>query len=204
LLFVPTIFDRILPGLTWACGVNGSTDFRAHLALSGRGGRRQEPQILKGCPTNFSDTRRIRSEYQKEIKPVARRILAVGFVLPLLLADQAKAARPIVTIQGTRDADGYLYVALFSTPDGFPDGNFSDRHMKLKAAPEPVSVVFDDLAPGIYAVGTDHDETITAVWTPISSGIRKKATRCRMGSAPCSAVLGSSMPVFLSAVKMPT
>jgi uncharacterized protein (DUF2141 family) len=30
--------------------------------------------------------------------------------------------------------------------------------MKLKAAPEPVSVVFDDLAPGIYAVGTYHDE----------------------------------------------
>jgi uncharacterized protein (DUF2141 family) len=30
--------------------------------------------------------------------------------------------------------------------------------MKLKAAPEPVSVVFDDLAPGIDAVGTCHDE----------------------------------------------
>jgi uncharacterized protein (DUF2141 family) len=89
---------------------------------------------------------------------VTRRNLALGFVLSLVLAAQAQAARLIVTIQGTRDADGYLYVALFSKPDGFPDGNFSHRHMKLKATPEPVSVVFDDLAPGIYAVGTYHDE----------------------------------------------
>jgi uncharacterized protein (DUF2141 family) len=111
-------------------------------------------------PTNFSHTQRIRSEYQptERGRSVVRRILAVGFALPLLLAGQAQAARLIVTIQGARDADGYFYVALFSRPDGFPDGNFSDRHMKLKASTEPVSVVFDDLAPGIYAVGTYHDE----------------------------------------------
>jgi uncharacterized protein (DUF2141 family) len=89
---------------------------------------------------------------------VARRILTVGFALPLLLAGHAQASRLIVTIQGTRDADGYLYVALFSRPDGFPDGDFSIRHMKLKATPGPVSVVFDGLAPGMYAVGTYHDE----------------------------------------------
>jgi uncharacterized protein (DUF2141 family) len=92
------------------------------------------------------------------MKPMARRILLVGFLLLLLLTGQAQAARLIVTIQGTRSADGYLYVALFSKPDGFPDGDYSIQHTKLTAAAETLSVVFDDLAPGIYAVGADHDE----------------------------------------------
>jgi uncharacterized protein (DUF2141 family) len=83
---------------------------------------------------------------------------AVGFVLSLLLAGQAQAARLIVTIEGTRDADGYLYVVLFAKPDGFPDGDYSVQHIKLKAAPKPLTVVFDDLAPGAYAVGAYHDE----------------------------------------------
>jgi uncharacterized protein (DUF2141 family) len=52
----------------------------------------------------------------------------------------------------------YLYVALFSKPDGFPDGDYSIQHTKLTAAAETLSVVFDDLAPGIYAVGAYHDE----------------------------------------------
>ena len=30
--------------------------------------------------------------------------------------------------------------------------------MKLKAAPQPLTVVFDDLAPGTYAVGAYHDQ----------------------------------------------
>ena len=89
---------------------------------------------------------------------MARRILAVGFVLSLLLAGQAQAARLIVTIEGIRDADDYLYVALFAKPDGFPDGDYSVQHMKLKAAPKPLTVLFDDLAPGTYAVGAYHDE----------------------------------------------
>lgn len=89
---------------------------------------------------------------------MARRILAVGFVLSLLLAGQTQAARLIVTIEGTRDADGYPYVALFAKPDGSPDGDYSIQHIKLKAAPKPLIVAFDDLAPGTYAVGAYHDE----------------------------------------------
>jgi uncharacterized protein (DUF2141 family) len=91
-------------------------------------------------------------------RSVATRILLLGFVVSLFLAHQAQAARLIVTIEGTRNADGYLYVALFSKPDGFPDGDYSARHTKLKAAAEALTVVFDDLAPGTYAVGAYHDE----------------------------------------------
>jgi uncharacterized protein (DUF2141 family) len=94
----------------------------------------------------------------EEVKPVVRGILIIGSIVPLLFAGAAQSAQLIVTIQGTRSADGYLYVALFSRPDGFPDGNYSIQHMKLKAAPEPLTVVFNDVAPGTYAVGTYHDE----------------------------------------------
>lgn len=89
---------------------------------------------------------------------MARRILAVGFVLSLLLAGQAQAVRLIGTIEGTRDVDGYPYVTLFANPDGFPDGDYSVQDIKLKAAPKPLIVVFDDLAPSTYAVGAYHDE----------------------------------------------
>ena len=135
---------------------------------------------------------------------MATSILAVGFVLSLLLAGQAQAARLIVTIEGTRDADGYLYVALFAKPDGFPDGDYSVQHMKLKAAPKPLTVVFDDLAPGTYAVGAYHDENNNGRLDTDLSVIQWKATRCRMVSELYSAVLGSSMLPFLSAAKMPT
>jgi uncharacterized protein (DUF2141 family) len=89
---------------------------------------------------------------------MARKILAICFVLPLLLAGEANAARLFVTIRGTHSADGYLYVALFSKPDGFPDGDYSAQHMKLKAADQTLTAVFDGLVPGIYAVGAYHDE----------------------------------------------
>ena len=89
---------------------------------------------------------------------MARRILTVGIAVLFLLAGQAQAAKLIVTIEGTRNADGYLHVALFSKPDGFPDGNYSVQHTKLKAAAETLTVIFDDLAPGTYAVGAYHDE----------------------------------------------
>jgi uncharacterized protein (DUF2141 family) len=98
---------------------------------------------------------------------VARRILAAGFVHLLLLGGQARAARLIVTIEGTRDADGYLCVALYAKPDGFPEGDYSVRHMKLKAAPKPLTVVFDDLAPAPMRLAPTTTKTITAGSTPI-------------------------------------
>ena len=89
---------------------------------------------------------------------MATRIFSLGLVVAVLLAGQAEAAKLIVTIQGMRNADGYLYVALFSKPDGFPDGDYCAQHTKLKASAESLTVVFDDLMPGIYAVGAYHDE----------------------------------------------
>jgi uncharacterized protein (DUF2141 family) len=104
-------------------------------------------------------------------------------LIALLLTGQAQDARLIVTIQGTRDADGYLYVALFSKPDGFPDGDYSTGHTKLKAAAETLTVVFNGLAPDTYAVDAYHDENNNCRLDTEFIGYPRKATRCRMGSA---------------------
>jgi uncharacterized protein (DUF2141 family) len=76
----------------------------------------------------------------------------------VLAAGHAQAARLVVTIQNVHSDKGNLYVALFSKPDEFPDGDYADRHLKLKASKHPITVVFDHLAPGSYAVGAYHDE----------------------------------------------
>ncbi len=81
-----------------------------------------------------------------------------GFVLSTAHASEAQAARLVVTIQGTHSPDGYVLVALFSKPEGFPDGDFSIQHTKVKAATEGLTVLFDNVAAGTYAVGAYHDE----------------------------------------------
>ena len=68
----------------------------------------------------------------------------------------------------------------FSKPDGIPDGDYSIQHTKLKAAAETLSVVFDDLAPGTYAVGAYHDENNNSRLDTDFIATQPKATRCRM------------------------
>lgn len=81
---------------------------------------------------------------------------ALGF--SLALAGQVQAARLVITIQGIRSDSGYVFVALFSKPEGFPDGNYSTQHTKVKAAIAGLTVVFDNIEAGAYAVGAYHDE----------------------------------------------
>jgi len=81
-----------------------------------------------------------------------------GLVVLTFLAGSAQAARLVVEIEGIRSASGSVYVALFSKPEGFPDGNFCDQHMKIAAAAKPLTVIFDNVTPGNYAVGAYHDE----------------------------------------------
>ncbi len=86
-----------------------------------------------------------------------RALLPLVFLL-LWPGARAEAARVVVVIDGLRSAAGDVYVALYSKPDQFPDGDYSDRHVKVKASTAPISVVFDELQPGLYAVGAYHDE----------------------------------------------
>lgn len=87
-----------------------------------------------------------------------RLLLPLALLLLPLLAARAEAARIVVTVDGVRSAKGDVVVALYSKPDAFPDGDYSDAHTIVKASTAPIIVVFDHLRPGTYAVGAYHDE----------------------------------------------
>ena len=82
--------------------------------------------------------------------------LALAFAL--FIAGPASAARIIVTINGLHSAQGNIFVGLYSNPREFLNGNRCDRFIKVKASTAPVTVAFDNLQPGAYAVGAYHDE----------------------------------------------
>ncbi len=84
--------------------------------------------------------------------------LLLSLALLVCFGASAEAAKIVVTIDGLHSAKGDVYVALYSKPDEFPDGDYSDQHLKVKASVSPITVVFDHLRPGTYAVGAYHDE----------------------------------------------
>jgi uncharacterized protein (DUF2141 family) len=124
-----------------------------------------------------------------------RRVLLSLFAASLLLvAGRAEAARIVVVIDGLHSAKGDVYVALYSKPDEFPDGDYSDRHTKVRASTGPITVIFDDLRPGLYAVGAYHDENANGKFDTnfigypaegyaLSNGIRAVISRPRFGDA---------------------
>jgi uncharacterized protein (DUF2141 family) len=76
----------------------------------------------------------------------------------ILIAGPASAARIIVTIDGLHSAQGTVFVGLYATPSKFLNGNQSDAIKKVRASTGPITVAFDNLPPGTYAVGAYHDE----------------------------------------------
>ncbi len=87
-----------------------------------------------------------------------RRICFHALLILLLFAARAEAAQIVVTIDGLHSASGNVFVALYSKAEGFPDGDYSDRWLRLPASTAPITVTFGDLKPGNYAVGAYHDE----------------------------------------------
>jgi uncharacterized protein (DUF2141 family) len=71
---------------------------------------------------------------------------------------EALAARIVVTISGFRSNQGGVYVGLYATPSKFLNGTQVDVMKKVPASIAPITVTFDNLAPGTYAVGAYHDE----------------------------------------------
>jgi uncharacterized protein (DUF2141 family) len=87
------------------------------------------------------------------------RILIAAFALaPIFLAGGASAARIIVTIDGLHSAQGNVFVGLYASPNKFLHGNQCDAFRKVRASTGPITVAFDNLPPGTYAVGAYHDE----------------------------------------------
>ena len=87
------------------------------------------------------------------------RNLFVAFVLAsIFIAGPASAARIIVTIDGLHTAQGNVFIGLYANPSKFLNGNQNDAMRKVRASTAPLTVVFDNLPPGTYAVGAYHDE----------------------------------------------
>ena len=84
-------------------------------------------------------------------------LLATGLAL-ILGAGPASAARIIVTIDGLHSAQGNVFVGLYATPSKFLNGNQCDAMHRIRASTGPISIAFDNLPPGTYAVGAYHDE----------------------------------------------
>jgi uncharacterized protein (DUF2141 family) len=76
----------------------------------------------------------------------------------VLIAGPASAARIIVTIDGLHSANGNLFVGLYASPKKFLHGNDCDAVKRVRASTGPITVAFDNLPPGTYAVGAYHDE----------------------------------------------
>ena len=84
-------------------------------------------------------------------------ISALALVV-ILIAGPASAARIVVTIDGLHSAKGDVFVGLYASPSKFLKGNQCDAQRKVRASTRPITVVFDNLPPGAYAVGAFHDE----------------------------------------------
>lgn len=71
--------------------------------------------------------------------------------------------RITAVFQGLKSRDGYLRVSLYDRADGFPNGSPVARRDFLLPALDPktpldsLSVTFDGLPPGAYAVCAFHD-----------------------------------------------
>jgi uncharacterized protein (DUF2141 family) len=87
------------------------------------------------------------------------RVLFLALAAALvLIAGPASAARIIVTIDGMHNAQGNVFVGLYASPAKFLQGNQSDAQRKVRASTGPITVTFDNLPAGTYAVGAFHDE----------------------------------------------
>jgi uncharacterized protein (DUF2141 family) len=87
-------------------------------------------------------------------------LAALAALALLAAAPAARAATLTVTITGVHSDKGNVYVALFDTPNHFPNGDYSIRHFKVKASTKPIVIAFAHVPPGTYAVGCYHDEEL--------------------------------------------
>ncbi len=69
---------------------------------------------------------------------------------------QAGAAALKVTVTSVNGSDGYVMVGLYESEKSLEESS-ADRHMQVQAIPGSVTVIFEDVQPGVYAVNSFHD-----------------------------------------------
>ena len=83
---------------------------------------------------------------------------ALALASVVFAVGEASAARIVVTITGLKSNEGGVYVGLYATPSKFLNGAQVDVMKKVRASTAPITVAFDNLPAGTYAVGAYHDE----------------------------------------------
>lgn len=81
----------------------------------------------------------------------------LALTLMLLAAAQACAAELTVVVTGIRSSTGQMRLALFNNPVDFPSGK-SVVTRNLPAREGEMTVIFEGLPSGVYALALHHDE----------------------------------------------
>ena len=88
-----------------------------------------------------------------------RRLALAGIGLLLTgMTSQAGAAGLAVSVDGVRNAEGRVMVAVYRGKDGFRDQKKAVALINLRARKGSVTVTLPDLPVGAYAVAVFHDE----------------------------------------------
>jgi uncharacterized protein (DUF2141 family) len=84
-------------------------------------------------------------------------LLALAFAATLAAAPSALAAQLTITVQGLRNAKGFIEISVYDQASQWPDHPTPDHHQKMPSQAGSVTFVFD-LPPGTYAAAGYHDE----------------------------------------------
>ena len=100
------------------------------------------------------------SRFLNPISNPPRRIaFLVGAALLVSLAAQPSFAEVLrVTVTDLRSERGNVHIALYATPESFPNSDGMMADAVLPARTGGVTATFPGLAPGAYAVAVYHDE----------------------------------------------
>lgn len=90
--------------------------------------------------------------------------ISLTFALFLAVTTNALAEEVRVSVSGGEEAEGELFVALFNSEEGFPDGEPVQAHRELwRGGPEQVR--FSNIPAGTYAIAafvdTDDNESLS-------------------------------------------
>ena len=113
-------------------------------------------------------------------------LVAGALAVPGLVAAQDKATLT-VNVVGVNAATGKMEISLFKEPKGFPDTAANAvRHEFVDIDPKTVkaTVVWADLAPGVYAVAVHHDENGNGKMDTNILGIPKEGHGASNNPAP--------------------
>ena len=83
--------------------------------------------------------------------------VALACLFSVVWSLSASAAELAVTVHGIRNGKGEIRLAVYASPQEWPDHPASDRDQAQPAKPGSVTFTFD-LPPGTYAINGFHDE----------------------------------------------